>query len=142
MTHGSKPVVYYICVYALLAMLLGVCALADVLASGDLSRLRNVGGVALSPDGRFIAYSIITREQPGRPSGQLWVMDIASGKSVRLGGDKPAGGPSWSADSKWIAFDGADGDKHGLLISHPDGSETTFLASTSWTNSPLPGTGK
>jgi len=123
-------------------MLLGLTASADVLTSGDLSRLQNVGGVALSPDGRFIAYSIITREKPGRPSGQLWVLDVNSGKSVRLGGDKPAGGAVWSADSKWIAFNGADDDKHGLLIAHPDGSDATFLAATSGTNSPLPGTGK
>jgi dipeptidyl aminopeptidase/acylaminoacyl peptidase len=140
MGHTSKRI-FCFSVYVLLAMLVCVAASADVLTSGDLSRLRNVGGVALSPDGRFIAYTVATRELPGRPSGQLWALDVISGKSVRLGGDKPAGGPVWSADSKWIAFNGADGDKHGLLIAHPDGSETTFLATTSGTNSPLPGTG-
>lgn len=142
MVHRARAVFCFISVYLLLAMILVAAAWADVLSSGDLSRLRSVGSVALSPDGRFIAYSVVTREQPGRPSGQLWVMDVASGKNVRLGGDKPAGGPVWSADSKWIAFSGADGDKHGLVIAHPDGSETTFLAATSGTNSPLPGTGK
>jgi dipeptidyl aminopeptidase/acylaminoacyl peptidase len=69
-------------------------------------------------------------------------MDLSTEKSVRLGGDKPAGGPLWSADSKWIAFHGADGDQGGLLIARPDGSETTFLAVMGATNSPLPGTGK
>jgi dipeptidyl aminopeptidase/acylaminoacyl peptidase len=98
--------------------------------------------VALSPDGRYIAYSIVTREQPGRPSGQLWVMDVASGRSVRLGGNKPAGAPVWSADSKWIAFHGAESDNGGLIIAHPDGSGTTFLATTSGSNSPVPDTGK
>src|SRR5215468_1774752 len=126
----------------LLAFLLCGVALADVLTSADLPRLRNVGGVALSPDGRYIAYSIVTREQPGRPSGQLWVMDVASGRSVRLGGNKPAGSPVWSADSKWIAFNGAESDKGGLIIAHPDGSGTTFLAATSGSNSPVPDTGK
>ena len=55
---------------------------------------------------------------------------------------KPASSPVWSGDSKWIAFHGADGDKHGLLIAHPDGSNTTFLAALAGTNSPLPGMGK
>jgi dipeptidyl aminopeptidase/acylaminoacyl peptidase len=117
-------------------------AYAQGLASSDLSRLRSVGSVALSPDGHSIAYSIVMRDRPGRPYGQLWVMDVGSGKSVRLGGDEPAGNPFWSADSKWIAFNGSDGDKHGLLIAHPDGSESTFLATLAATNSPLPGTGK
>ena len=126
----------------LLAFLLCGVALADVLTSADLPRLRNVGGVALSPDGRDIAYTIVTREHPGRASGQLWVMDMGSGKSIRLGGDRPAGAAVWSADSKWIAFHASDGEKSGLFIAHPDGSGTTFLAAIKGTNSPLPGTGK
>ena len=130
----------FVCVITSL-LLCGV-AFCDVLTSADLTKLRNVGGVALSPDGRYVAYSIVTREQPGRPSGQLWVMDVGSGKSVRLGGDKPAGGPVWSADSKWIAFHGAEGDKGGLIIAHPDGSGATFLATTGGSNSPVPDTGK
>jgi dipeptidyl aminopeptidase/acylaminoacyl peptidase len=115
---------------------------AQGLTSGDISRLRSIGNVALSPDGRYIAYTITMRDRSGRAYGQLWVLDIATEKSVRLGGDKPAGGPLWSADGKWIAFHGADGEKHGLVIARPDGSETTFMAALAGTNSPLPGTGK
>lgn len=142
MHHRSKIVLCSISVYLLLTALLTTAAAADVLTSSDLPHLRNVGGVALSPDGRSIAYTIVTREQPGRPSGQLWVMDVANGKSVRLGGDKPAGGPAWSPDSKWLAYNGTEGDKHGLIIAHPDGSGATFLSEVSGSNSPVPGTGK
>ena len=139
MGHGSKAMLrILVCCAALFSALV----YAEVLNSSDLSRLRSVGGVALSPDGRFIAYTITMRDRPGRPYGQLWVMDVNSGKSIRLGGDNPAGGPLWSGDSKWIAFQGADGDKHGLMIAHPDGSESTLLAPLAGTNSPLPGTGK
>ena len=127
---------------AVLVITFGTPARAQLLASGDLSRLRSVGAVALSPDNHSIAYTIVMRDRPGRPYGQLWVMDLSTEKSVRLGGDKPAGGPLWSNDGKWIAFRGADGDKHGLVIAHPDGSDTTFLAALEGTNSPLPGTGK
>jgi len=123
------------------ALLVGT-ALAQVLASSDLSRLRSVGSVALSPDGRSIAYTIMMRDLPGRPYDQLWVMELNTGKSIRLGGDKAAGAPLWSGDSKWIAFHGQDGDKHGLLMAHPDGSNTVFLAPLAGTNSPLPGAGK
>ncbi|MFY9907706.1 MAG: hypothetical protein WAK62_21310, partial [Terriglobales bacterium] len=116
--------------------------LAQRLVSSDLSRLRSVGSAAISPDGRYIAYTITMRDQPGRPSGQLWVMDLSTEKSIRLGGDKPANSPLWSADSKWIAFHGSDGDKSSLLIAHPDGSGATALAPLAGTNSPLPDTGK
>jgi dipeptidyl aminopeptidase/acylaminoacyl peptidase len=144
MRHRSKAIfrisVYLACTALLAAIATTACA--QLLASSDLSRLRSIGGVALSPDNHYIAYTITMRDRPGRPYGQLWVMDLSTEKSVRLGGDKPASSPLWSGDSKWIAFRGADGDRHGLLIAHPDGSETTFLAALAGTNSPVPGTGK
>ena len=124
------------------ALLTQMPACAQLLASSDLSRVRSIGSVALSPDNHYIAYTITMRDRPGRPYGQLWVMDLSTEKSVRLGDDKPASAPLWSGDSKWIAFRGADGDRHGILIAHPDGSDTAFLAALAGTNSPLPGTGK
>jgi dipeptidyl aminopeptidase/acylaminoacyl peptidase len=131
--------------YAVVA--LGLLAMAPFssaqgLSSSDLSRLRSVGGVELSPDGRRIAYSVIMRDRPGRPYGQLWIMDVATQKSVRVGGEKDSGdGPLWSPDGKWFAFQGHQGERRGLFIARPDGSEVTFLASPGGTNSPLPGTG-
>src|ERR1700728_4527944 len=145
MPHRSNAMWFRILVCLTCPVLLAAMAApawAQLLASGDLSRLRSVGGVALSPDSRYLAYTITMRDRPGRPYGQLWVMDLSTEKSVRLGGDKPAGGPLWSGDSKWIAFRGADGERHGLLLAHPDGSGTTFVAALVDTNSPLPGTGK
>ena len=115
---------------------------AQGLVSSDLSKLRSVGAVALSPDGRHLAYSVIMRDEPGRPYGQLWVMDVATQKSIRFGGDKDRGGGAvWSPDGKWIAFSGRIGDQHGLMIAKPDGSDVTVLASPEGTNSPLPGAG-
>jgi dipeptidyl aminopeptidase/acylaminoacyl peptidase len=125
------------------SLLAGVTfAHAQGLASNELSRLRSVDSVALSPDGRYVAYTITMRDQPGRPYGQLWVMDVNSAKTIRLGGDRPADTPVWSGDGKWIAFHGTDGAKFGLFIAHPDGGGTTFLTTLAGTNSPLPGTGQ
>jgi dipeptidyl aminopeptidase/acylaminoacyl peptidase len=113
------------------------------LSSSDLSRLRSVGGVELSPDGHRIAYSVTMRDRPGRPWGQLWIMDVATQKSIRVGGEKDSGGgPMWSPDGKWLAFQGHQGEKGGLFVARPDGSEVTYLVSSEGTNSPLPGTGK
>jgi dipeptidyl aminopeptidase/acylaminoacyl peptidase len=145
MRHFSNATLFRVSICLSCAALLTAIATpasAELLTSSDLSRLRSVGSVAISPDGRYIAYSITMRDHPGRPYDQLWVMDVSTAKSVRLGGEKPASAPLWSNDSKWIAFRGADGDKHSLLIAHPDGSDTTSLAMLAGTNSPLPGTGK
>src|SRR5437660_2695706 len=65
---------------------------AQGLASADLSRLRSVGSVAVSPDGHRVAYTIVMRDRPGRPYGQLWIMDLDMQKSVRVGGEKDSGG--------------------------------------------------
>jgi dipeptidyl aminopeptidase/acylaminoacyl peptidase len=112
------------------------------LVSSDLSRLRSVGGVAASLDGKRIAYTVVMRDRPGRPYGQLWIMDWSTQKSVRVGGDKDSGGSGvWSPDGKWIAFPGHQGDKGGLFVVRPDGSDVTFLAEAHGTNSPLPGAG-
>src|SRR5258706_11147775 len=116
---------------------------AQGLLSSDLSRLRSVGSVELSPDGRRIAYSVTMRDRPGRPYGQLWTTDVSTQKSVRVGGEKDSGGgPLWSPDGKWFAFEGHQGEKGGLFAARSDGSEVTFLTSLNGTNSPLPGTGK
>ncbi len=145
MRHRSKSMLFRICFWIPCVVLLAATAMpacAQLLTSSDLSRLRSIGSLALSPDNHYIAYTITMRDRPGRPYGELWVMNLSTEKSVRLSGDKAASGPLWSGDSKWIAFRGAEGDKHGLLIAHPDASDTTFLAALPGTNSPLPGTGK
>lgn len=111
----------------------------DRLQSSDLSRFRDVGEVSISPDGKQVAYAVISYDRPGRPYPQLWVMDVASGKSARLGGEQEiASGAVWSPDGRWIAYSGEADGKSGLIIAHPDGSDRTFLAETQGTNSPLP----
>jgi len=118
-------------------------SLAQGLTSSDLSRLRSVGSVELSPDGHHVAHGVTMRDRPGRPYGQLWLMDVDTKKSVRVGSEKDSGGsPIWSPDGKWIGFQGHQGEKGGLFIARTDGSEVTFLAALGGTNSPLPGAGK
>jgi hypothetical protein len=74
---------------------------AQGFSSADLSQLRSVGSVELSPDGHRIAYTIVMRDRPGRPYGQLWIMDLASQKSARVGGEKDAAGSHRMANG-WL----------------------------------------
>jgi dipeptidyl aminopeptidase/acylaminoacyl peptidase len=115
----------------------------DRLSSGDLLRLRSVAAVQLSPDATRVAYVVENNDGAGRPYGQLWVMTLADGKTVRFGSEKePSGNPEWSPDGQWIAYRGRVGDKSGLVVARADGSGARFIAEMPGTNAPLPGTGK
>jgi dipeptidyl aminopeptidase/acylaminoacyl peptidase len=116
---------------------------AQGLRSQDLYRFRSVSDVQLSPDERHLAYTVAMNDRPGRPYSQIWIMDLASQKSSRLGGEKDSSSnPRWSPDGKMIAFMGGTGEQHGLTYVRADGSGQTFLAAVSGTNSPLPGQGE
>src|SRR5271167_1442679 len=146
--HSGKQFVRLrvsLCLLSLAALLiLAPFNNAQGLASSDLSRFRSVGDAVLSPDGHRIAYPVILYDRPGRPAPQLWIMDLATQKPIRIGGEKDVtGNPRWSPDGRWLAFQGRVGDKHGLLLARPDGSEvTTLVEKMSGTNSPLPGGGQ
>ncbi|MEK6409709.1 MAG: S9 family peptidase [Acidobacteriota bacterium] len=113
------------------------------LQSSDLLKLRSVAEVKYSPDGSRVAYSVINNDGPGRPYPQLWIMTVADNKSIKLGGEKEsASNPEWSPDGQWIAYDGKIGEKSGLIVARPDGSNAKFLSQLQGTNSPLPSTGK
>lgn len=126
-----------------------MCALNAVplqgqgMQSSDLYRFRSVGEVQFSPDNRRIAYTVTMHDRPGRPYSQIWIMDAASGKSIRLGGDKEAtSNPRWSPDNKKIAYFGGENEHYGLMVAQADGSQPSFLAPVFDTNSPLPGRGE
>ena len=127
----------------LLLSLWTAAAFAAGFQSSDLLRLRSVGAVQFSPDGSQIAYTIVRNDGPLRPYSQLWIMTLADRKSTCLSvGNEPSGDPEWSPDSKWIAYSGHVGNKSGLIVTRPDGSDKKYLAPLEGTNAPLPTTGK
>src|SRR5437899_5109200 len=113
------------------------------LQSSDLLKLRSVSAVQVSPDAMRVAYIVENNDGAGRPYGQLWVMTLADGKSVRFGGEKDtSGNPEWSPDGQWVAYSARVGDKTGLAIARPDGTGARLIAEMTGTNAPLPGSGK
>lgn len=135
-----------------LLVVIGVLAPARSLAAqasggavfhpSDLHRFRSVGDARISPDGSRIAYTITDRLGPRRPSGHLWIMDVATGHSARVGGANESGRePAWSPDGSGLAYiRGANG-KSELVVVHADGSDPEVLADLHWTDGPLPSTG-
>ena len=126
---------------ALGAVLVGAAGRGG-LQSSDLYKLRSIGDVELSPDASHIAYSIQQSDRPGRPYSQVWIMDVASGKSIRLGDDKGgASSPRWSPDGRQIAYMGREDERPGLMVAGADGRAARFLTDVTATNHPLPSAG-
>src|SRR2546423_2237078 len=124
-------------------LVFGNAAVGQVgLQSSDVYKLRSINDVQFSPDGSRIAYTVENNGTTGRPYSHLWIMNVASGKSSRVGSDNDrGGGPEWSPDGKSIAFHGNFSGKSGLYIVQSDGSGLRFVHEMEGTNSPLPSTG-
>ena len=111
--------------------------------SKDLHLLQAVGDVQLAPAGHAVAYSVRKSDRPGRPYSEVWVMDVSTGRRVRLGGPEGyASNPRWSPDGREIAYFGRTEEQRGLVVSRADGSNATFLAPVLGTNHPLPSAGE
>jgi dipeptidyl aminopeptidase/acylaminoacyl peptidase len=108
----------------------------------DLYHLRSIGDVQLSPDGTNVAYGVVNNDKPGRPYSQVWVMNLSTRASNRLGGSSgSASTPRWSPDGRSIAYVGGDTQRFGLFVAAADGSQPRFVTPVQSTNHPLPSSG-
>lgn len=93
---------------ALLLLLLPCSLLAQkrVISFEDYIALKAVSDPQLSPDGKWVAYSVSTPSlQDNRNVSRVWVVEVATGKTRQLtngpGSDRQ---PRWSPDGKTLAF--------------------------------------
>lgn len=113
------------------------------LQSSDLHRLKAVGDVQLSPDGRRAVYTVTNSEGPGRPTSEVRIIDLASGTSRRFGREgEGVSGARWSPRGDRVAYFGREGERFGLIVASPDGSNARFVAAVEGTNHPLPSSGE
>src|SRR2546426_7732523 len=76
------------------------------ITSEDLIALKSVSDPELSPDGKWVAYTVATASlQDNRNVSRVWVVEVATGKSRQLtGGPGSDRQPRWSPDGKTLAF--------------------------------------
>jgi len=92
------------------------CAVASSLAAqgahkrpvrvGDLYRIKNVAGVDLSPDGKWVAYTVTTTDSAkDRTDTDIWMTAWDGSQTIQVT-STPDGetSPKWSPDGRYLAF--------------------------------------
>jgi dipeptidyl aminopeptidase/acylaminoacyl peptidase len=92
---------------ALLAAAAPAAAGKRAMTMADVHRLRDVAEPALSPDGRWLVYSVSGHDLAwDRTVSEVWRVSTAGGAEQRLtyGGPASSWAPQFSPDGRWIAF--------------------------------------
>jgi dipeptidyl aminopeptidase/acylaminoacyl peptidase len=122
-----------------LLLVLALFAAGDALAAGkramtlaDVHRLRDVGEPALSPDGKWLLYTVTSDELAwDRQVSEVWRVAAGGGPETRLTQASPKS--SWAAqyspDGRWIAFlsDRGDDETTQVWRMPADGGEAQAL---------------
>jgi dipeptidyl aminopeptidase/acylaminoacyl peptidase len=97
----------------------------------DLLMLKSAGGARISPDGKWVAYTVTeTSFKDDAYVTQVWLASTSPGASPMqlTRGSKSAGNPQWSADGRWLAFTSDRiGDRSQIFAIRPDGGEAVQL---------------
>lgn len=96
----------------------------------DLLTLKSVGGTQISPDGKWVAYTVGYGDfKQDAFITQIWLAETATGKSIQLTrSDKSSTTPRWSPDGKWLAFlSNRIEDKNQIFVIDPTGGEAQQL---------------
>jgi len=98
----------------------------------DLISMRRVAEAELSPDGKWVVYTVATPDmEANRNATNLWMAPVAGGDSIQLTRTGKDSSPKWSPDGKTIAFLSArSGDSQVYLLSM-DGGEAHPLTKLS-----------
>jgi dipeptidyl aminopeptidase/acylaminoacyl peptidase len=96
----------------------------------DLLTIKSVGGTQISPDGKWIAYTIGYGDfKQDAFVNQIVLVNAETGKSFQLTrGDKSSANPRWSPDGEWLAFlSNRVEDKNQIFLINPTGGEAQQL---------------
>jgi dipeptidyl aminopeptidase/acylaminoacyl peptidase len=116
----------------LLAPALAAAAERRPLRVEDVFALRDVEDPQVSPEGRWVAYTVQRLdEKEDEADSDLYMSPLAGGPAVRLTASKKAeSSPRWSPDGRWLAFLSArEGKKTQVWLMSREGGEAVKLTS-------------
>src|SRR5215510_5914096 len=89
----------------------------------DLIAMHRVTEAELSPDGKWVAYTVATPDlEANRNATNLWMAPVAGGEAIQLTRTGKDSSPKWSPDGKAIAFLSArSGDSQVYVLSMEGG---------------------
>ncbi len=96
----------------------------------ELLTLKSVGATQISPDGKWVAYTIGYGDfKQDAFITQICLVSGESGKSLQITrGDKSSTNPRWSPDGQWLAFlSNRVEDKNQIFLINPNGGEAQQL---------------
>jgi len=111
------------------ALLFCACAFAATPTIEQSLSMKSVSGAQISPDGRYIAYSVQQANwEENDFYSQLWIAALVTGERYQLtSGKKNSSAPQWSPDSRRIAFTSDRDGKRQIYLIAPTGGEAVAL---------------
>ncbi|MGB2589223.1 MAG: S9 family peptidase [Candidatus Acidiferrum sp.] len=118
-----------------LAMLLaGVCSVKaqetakHAITFDDMIRMHRVGEPQVSPDGKWVAYTVTTPDMDAnRNASNIWIVPTAGGESLQLTQSGHDSSAVWSPDGKTIAFLSSRSGNSQVYLLSMDGGEANQL---------------
>ena len=101
----------------------------------DVQLLRSAGSLAVSPDGRWVLYSLSVPDwKEARSTTDIWLVSaergVSSARQLTFTKDKSEGNPVWSADGSFFVFSSnrdapaSASSQNQLYVMRPDGGES------------------
>ena len=110
--------------FALMLIVPAALAQSRVPTLDDLVTLKTVGATQISPDGKWVAYTVSHGDfKQDAFITQIWLANSETGKSFQLTrADKSSTAPRWSPDGQWLAFlSNRVEDKNQIFLISPSG---------------------
>jgi dipeptidyl aminopeptidase/acylaminoacyl peptidase len=98
----------------------------------DLIAMHRVAEAELSPDGKWVAYTVATPDmEANRNATNLWMAPVAGGDAIQLTRTGKDSSPKWSPDGKTIAFLSARSGGSQVYLLSMDGGEAHAITKLS-----------
>src|SRR5262249_49739311 len=94
-------------------------------------KVRAVGGVRVSPDGKRVVYTVnepVMTAEKSEYLAQIWMANADGSDAYQMTfGEKSSTSPDWSPDGGWIAFTSSRSGKNNLFLMRSTGGEAEMV---------------